>query len=183
MPRLEEKYTSYFITVNPNPARVHSSKRYDHRTHVQQMALIQTVINKSLRWCRHEKSTIYYELTQKGNVHAHFKVCLTPKKLKLFQIEIVTRLGNPKLAPEICCHVAWEEVWRPKINPDTGHPYNTWDEYCSKGYIAKKETECQCIVCKVEREDKRVMRSINEGRIDYRGPSPEAPCDINVDFE
>lgn len=178
MPRLEEKYSSYFITVNPNPSRVHSNKRFDHRSHAHQMALIHTVINKSLRWCQHEETTIYYELTQKGNVHAHFKVFLTPKKLKLFQIEIVTRLGNPKLAPEICCHVAWKEVWRPKIDPDNGLPFESWEAYCAKGYIAKKITLCQCISCKVQREDKRIMNSIEYGKTEYKGTSTESPCSL-----
>lgn len=175
MPRKPRICRMVYMTVNPCPAKLHMGQRYDLYDHDRQRGIIHRTLLKALKWCEYdtEEIPVYYELTKKLNVHAHFKVTIDSRGLKDMQNYIAKALGNPRLSPDICCHFCPEACWKPKINPDTEKPYESWDEYCNKDYIHKGFISCQCLNCKITTGDTRTIKKIEHGELVLRKPSAE----------
>lgn len=161
---------TYYVTINPDPGRLHNGKRYDNRPYVHQIALIRKYVNQCIRWCKYRHAmTMYFEATKRCNIHTHFTLHLTEYAMKSFQVNISNKLGNSRLAPDICCHNCPENAWVPKVNPDTEKPYESWDEYCTKGYLASNEPVCTCLPCKVIQDRARIKKDLEYGKIIYEG--------------
>lgn len=166
MPPKLEKSHRYYVTVSPNPRKMLGSKCYGAHRDYRQRNYIADAIDTSIRWCRLELiPDVYYEYNKRLQIHAHFEVKATEKQMSGIQRHINDRLGSARLSPEICCHICPERVWDPKINPETEEPYKTWLEYCQKDGDEPRHTLCQCMECKVSRQDKVIMDKIEHGDI------------------
>lgn len=167
MPAQSEKTTSYYCTVSPNPAKCFNGNRFDMHTHKRQVQICIRELNKCHHWHQtDEKINIFFELNKRSMVHAHFQLEMTDTEIHNFQVQASLRLGNKKLAPEICAHTCPSRMWKPKHNPDTGEDYQTWLEYCEKSFIDIKSLECQCVRCALRRADKNILAKAETGEID-----------------
>lgn len=167
---LSKDVHTYYVTINPDPGRMHNGKRYDNREYVHQIGLIRKYVNQSIRWCKYQHDVMmYFESTKRNNIHTHFTLHLTEHKMKSFQVNISNKLGSTRLAPDICCHTCPASAWIPKVNPDTNKPFESWDEYCQKGYLSSASPVCTCLPCQIEQDKAIIMKSLECGRIVYNG--------------
>lgn len=154
--------SNYFVTISPNPRATVRSRSYAACEETEQMCAIWDATNNALKWCEAETFPIlHFEFNKRLQIHCHATFKLSVRNMAKVQRKINARLGSLKNNPDICCNVCPEELWKPKINKITGEPFESWDEYCLKDNGNVLTVRCNCVKCKVYRED-RMMTYLEE---------------------
>jgi len=168
MTRPQGKYntrSNWYITISPNPRKIFGRRAFQCQRYDKQIHIIMESINRARLWCKdteNNRGNIYFELNKNLMVHAHFMLSLSLLQAQTFQAHINNNLGSANLNPSICCHLCPANMWQPKMNPDTGQPYDTWHEYCEKDGWEKRQITCKCIQCRMT-EDEEVLAAIEAG--------------------
>lgn len=157
----------YYVTISPNPRKMHGAKAYACHKDVYQIGYIHKAVSDATRWCKKTYiPEIHFEFNQKLMIHAHLTMKLTQVDMARVQRSINDKLGSPTLSPDICCHICPEACWKPKkINPETGNVFQTWEEYCAKDNLFSKTAYCNCLSCKLDRDDSRLTAQIETGEV------------------
>ena len=121
-----------YVTISPDPAHKVHGKRFDLCEIPVQIARIHKAIQQSLKFCKQDKVLVYYELNTRHLAHAHFELMLSDRDYNDFRARIAIRLTRGLHSPDICCNICPWHRWKPKHNPETGKPYESWEEYCKK---------------------------------------------------